>query len=59
MLGFELSEVHITIHSLPYWHDELVAAWDRRDGEHKFKIVCIVHNVEDEAVESLFLGERN
>ncbi|KAM5540566.1 hypothetical protein V8D89_005597 [Ganoderma adspersum] len=32
---------------LGYWHDELVMAWDQRDAEHKFKIVCIVHNVED------------
>ena len=40
-------EMHITTHSLGYWHDELVMAWDRRDEKDKFKIVCIVHNVED------------
>ncbi|KAI1788969.1 hypothetical protein LXA43DRAFT_974565 [Ganoderma leucocontextum] len=32
---------------LGFWHNELVAAWDRREADHKFKIVCIVHNIED------------
>ncbi|KAF7356316.1 putative eukaryotic translation initiation factor 5 [Mycena venus] len=29
------------------WSEELLAAWDARDAEHKFKVVCIVHNVRD------------
>ncbi|OBZ71969.1 hypothetical protein A0H81_08138 [Grifola frondosa] len=32
---------------LPHWHAELLAAWDARDDTHKFKLVCIVHNVKD------------
>ncbi|KAI0750671.1 hypothetical protein C8Q80DRAFT_1100193 [Daedaleopsis nitida] len=32
---------------LRYFHGRFVDAWDRRDEEHKFKIACIVHNVED------------
>ncbi|KAJ7067131.1 hypothetical protein C8F01DRAFT_980679 [Mycena amicta] len=27
---------------------ELLAAWDSRPAAHKFKIVCIVHNIEDD-----------
>ncbi|KAJ7247133.1 hypothetical protein B0H12DRAFT_1020834 [Mycena haematopus] len=26
------------------WGESLLSAWDARDHEHKFKIVCIVHN---------------
>ncbi len=26
-------------------NDELLAAWDERDEHHKFKLVCIVHDV--------------
>ncbi|KAJ7849783.1 hypothetical protein B0H13DRAFT_1644880 [Mycena leptocephala] len=29
------------------WPEELLAAWDARDDAHKFKLVCIVHNVLD------------
>ncbi|KAJ7158594.1 hypothetical protein C8R46DRAFT_1109642 [Mycena filopes] len=29
------------------WREELLAAWDARDAAHKFKLVCIVHNVND------------
>ncbi|KAK0204984.1 hypothetical protein DFS33DRAFT_1259694 [Desarmillaria ectypa] len=28
-------------------NDELLAAWDERDEHHKFKLVCIVHDVTD------------
>jgi hypothetical protein len=28
------------------WPEELLAAWDARDDAHKFKLVCIVHNVQ-------------
>ncbi|PBK75884.1 hypothetical protein ARMSODRAFT_950233 [Armillaria solidipes] len=28
-------------------NDELLAAWDERDEHHKFKLVCIVHDVMD------------
>ncbi|KAJ7476079.1 hypothetical protein FB451DRAFT_1034412 [Mycena latifolia] len=31
------------------WPEELLAAWDARDAAHKFKLVCIVHNVRDES----------
>ena len=30
-----------------YYQDELRAAWEQRGDEHKFKIVCIVHNMLD------------
>lgn len=36
-----------TAHSLPYWYDALKDAWNRRDADHKFKIVCYVHNAKD------------
>ncbi|KAJ7773484.1 hypothetical protein B0H16DRAFT_1304851 [Mycena metata] len=29
------------------WREELLAAWDARDSANKFKLVCIVHNVND------------
>ncbi|TBU27700.1 hypothetical protein BD311DRAFT_664971 [Dichomitus squalens] len=32
---------------LGFWHNDLVDAWDRRNADHKFKIVCIVHNILD------------
>ncbi|PPQ87891.1 hypothetical protein CVT25_001233 [Psilocybe cyanescens] len=32
-----------------HWHEKLLEAWDARDAAHKFQIVCIVHNVRDEA----------
>ncbi|KAK7033284.1 F-actin-capping protein subunit beta [Favolaschia claudopus] len=31
------------------WAEELLAAWDARDRAHKFQLVCIVHNVKDDA----------
>lgn len=32
---------------MPYWNEELLAAWDARDAAHKFQVVCIVHNTAD------------
>ncbi|KAH9479939.1 hypothetical protein JR316_0008536 [Psilocybe cubensis] len=32
-----------------HWSEKLLAAWDARDSAHKFQIVCIVHDVRDEA----------
>ncbi|KAH9942981.1 uncharacterized protein BXZ73DRAFT_87432 [Epithele typhae] len=32
---------------LNYYQEGLVDAWERRDAEHKFKLVCIVHNAAD------------
>ncbi|RPD62106.1 hypothetical protein L226DRAFT_463709 [Lentinus tigrinus ALCF2SS1-7] len=32
---------------LRLWQDALADAWNRRDDEHKFKIVCGVHHVKD------------
>ncbi|KAI0676699.1 hypothetical protein C8Q78DRAFT_960183 [Trametes maxima] len=32
---------------LNVWHSALVDAWNRRDPSDKFKIVCVVHNVDD------------
>ncbi|KAJ6458883.1 hypothetical protein DFH09DRAFT_1231861 [Mycena vulgaris] len=29
------------------WPEDLLSAWDARDAAHKFKLVCIVHNVKD------------
>ncbi|KAL0955052.1 hypothetical protein HGRIS_003970 [Hohenbuehelia grisea] len=29
------------------WHKRLLAAWDKRDDAHKFKIVCIIHDVKE------------
>ncbi|KAJ8519067.1 hypothetical protein ONZ45_g3952 [Pleurotus djamor] len=29
------------------WHEQLLAAWDARDKDHKFTLVCIVHHVLD------------
>jgi len=29
------------------WSEDLLSAWDARDAAHKFKLVCIVHNVDD------------
>ncbi|KAH9479942.1 hypothetical protein JR316_0008539 [Psilocybe cubensis] len=34
---------------MKHWSEKLLAAWDARDTAHKFQIVCIVHNVQDEA----------
>jgi hypothetical protein len=31
------------------WHDELLAAWDARGADQKFKLVCIVHHAGDTA----------
>ncbi|KAF4571606.1 hypothetical protein EYR36_008948 [Pleurotus pulmonarius] len=31
------------------WHEQLLAAWDARDGDHKFQLICIVHHVLDTA----------
>ena len=33
--------------SVGHWQDELLAAWDARDQDDKFRIVCIVHNQMD------------
>jgi hypothetical protein len=30
------------------WQNELLAAWDARDEDHKFKVVCIVHHAGDD-----------
>ncbi|KAH6914690.1 hypothetical protein BKA70DRAFT_1368586 [Coprinopsis sp. MPI-PUGE-AT-0042] len=30
------------------WSEALLKIWDERDASHKFKIVCIVHNMQDE-----------
>jgi hypothetical protein len=32
---------------MPYWNEELLAAWEARDVAHKFQIVCIAHNTAD------------
>ncbi|OJT10588.1 hypothetical protein TRAPUB_12887 [Trametes pubescens] len=32
---------------LNVWHNELSAAWNNRAADDKFKIVCVVHNVDD------------
>ncbi|KAJ7210240.1 hypothetical protein C8J57DRAFT_1098272 [Mycena rebaudengoi] len=32
------------IECVPSWGESLLSAWDARDPEHKFKLVCIVHN---------------
>ncbi|KAF8340786.1 hypothetical protein F5887DRAFT_888634 [Amanita rubescens] len=32
---------------LRYMHEKLLDAWELRDDEHKFELVCIVHHVED------------
>lgn len=29
------------------WHEALLAAWDARDDDHKFKLICIVHHAGD------------
>lgn len=31
------------------WHEQLLAAWDARDGDHRFQLICIVHHVLDTA----------
>ncbi|KAF9493156.1 hypothetical protein BDN71DRAFT_1419911 [Pleurotus eryngii] len=31
------------------WHEQLLAAWDARGGDHKFQLICIVHHVLDTA----------
>ena len=33
--------------SLREWRSELLAAWEARDADHKFQLVCMVHNVVD------------
>ena len=35
------------LYSLRFWQPALEDAWSRRDEDHKFKIVCGVHNVKD------------
>ena len=30
--------------SVGYWQQELLAAWDARDDNHKFELVCIPHH---------------
>ena len=42
-----LSDSLTRLCSLPYWYAALKEAWDRRDADHKFKIVCYVHNAKD------------
>ena len=34
-------------YSLPYFYEDLKAAWEKRDADHKFNIVCYVHHVVD------------
>ena len=49
-LSFRLSRgllQHLLSVSLPYFHEDLKAAWEKRDADHKFKIVCYVHHVVD------------
>jgi hypothetical protein len=41
------SQLFLMSHSMPYWNEELLVAWDARDAAHKFEIVCIVHNADD------------
>lgn len=30
-----------------HWNEELLLAWDQRDADHKFEVVCIVHDALD------------
>ncbi|KAJ7077126.1 hypothetical protein B0H15DRAFT_862438 [Mycena belliarum] len=34
------------------WPEDLLLAWDARDEAHKFKLVCIVHNIKDDGWQS-------
>ena len=34
--------------SMPQWSDQLLAAWDARPDDQKFKLVCIVHHESDQ-----------
>jgi hypothetical protein len=34
--------------SMSDWQDKLLAAWDARDKDNKFQIVCMVHNQRDQ-----------
>ncbi|KAI0773704.1 hypothetical protein C8Q74DRAFT_1201446 [Fomes fomentarius] len=45
--GVDLIILGTCQYDLPFFHDALKDAWTRRDREHKFKIVCYVHNVRD------------
>ncbi|PIL36619.1 hypothetical protein GSI_00308 [Ganoderma sinense ZZ0214-1] len=45
--GVDLIVLGTCQYDLPYWHDALKDAWERRDAAHKFKIVCYVHNAKD------------
>ncbi|RPD62107.1 hypothetical protein L226DRAFT_546001 [Lentinus tigrinus ALCF2SS1-7] len=45
--GVDLIVLGTCQYDLPYWYDALKDAWDRRDADHKFSIVCYVHNARD------------
>ncbi|TFK88373.1 hypothetical protein K466DRAFT_489086 [Polyporus arcularius HHB13444] len=45
--GVDLIVLGTCQYDLPYWYDALKDAWNRRDADHKFKIVCYVHNAKD------------
>jgi hypothetical protein len=36
------------LHSMSRWSDNILKIWDNRDPEHKFKLVCVVHNALDD-----------
>ena len=42
-----LSDFDCCAISLPFWYHDLKDAWERRHPDHKFKIVCYVHNVKE------------
>ncbi|KAI0366212.1 hypothetical protein BV20DRAFT_952667 [Pilatotrama ljubarskyi] len=45
--GMELIVFGTCEFDLNVWHNELIEAWNARDADDKFKIVCGVHNVDD------------
>ncbi|KAI0750673.1 hypothetical protein C8Q80DRAFT_1153320 [Daedaleopsis nitida] len=45
--GVDLIVLGTCQYDLPYWFDAFKDAWERRDADHKFKIVCYTHNLKD------------
>ncbi|KAF9542624.1 hypothetical protein CPC08DRAFT_439036 [Agrocybe pediades] len=35
------------------WGEELLSAWDAREADQKFQVVCIVHNIDDKLWQSM------
>ncbi|KAH9476941.1 hypothetical protein JR316_0010857 [Psilocybe cubensis] len=46
--GFDLVILGTCEIDMRNWNNDLLKAWDARDAQHKFQLVCIVHNALDD-----------